>query len=57
MFFNTEPEDDDLTDHVGIYLGNGRFVHASSSGKKVMISSLSSGFYKKSFSWGRRLIP
>ena len=45
------------TDHVGIYLGNGRFVHASSSGKKVMISSLSSGFYKKSFSWGRRLIP
>ena len=57
VFFNTEPEDDDLTDHVGIYLGNGRFVHASSSGKKVMISSLSSGFYKKSFSWGRRLIP
>ena len=47
VFFNTEPEDYDLTDHVGIYLGNGRFVHASSSGKKVMISSLSSGFYKK----------
>ena len=48
--------DDDLSDHVGIYLGSGYFLHASSAAKKVMLSSLSSGYYKRTFSWGRRII-
>ncbi len=48
--------DDDLCDHVGIYLGSGYFLHASSAAKKVMLSSLSSGYYKRTFSWGRRII-
>ena len=54
--FNTVEDDSDLTDHVGIYLGDGKFIHASSEGGKVMISSLSVGFYNRVFSWGRRLI-
>ena len=45
----------DIYGHVGIYLGYGYFVHASSSDKKVTVSKLSSGSYKKSFSWGRRI--
>ena len=48
--------DKDLSDHVGIYLGSGYFLHASSAAKKVMLSSLSSGYYKRTFSWGRRII-
>ena len=35
--------------HVGLYLGDGRFVHAPSSGRKVSIESLRSGFYRKAF--------
>ncbi|MEJ2128998.1 MAG: C40 family peptidase [Woeseiaceae bacterium] len=35
--------------HVGLYLGDGRFVHAPSSGRAVSIESLRSGFYRKAF--------
>ena len=45
----------DIYGHVGIYLGYGNFVHASSADKKVTVSKLSSGSYNKSFSWGRRI--
>lgn len=42
--------------HVGIYLGSGQFVHASSGSKKsVIISSLNSGSYASRFRWGRRV--
>jgi len=36
--------------HVGIYIGNDKFIHASSSiNRKVTISSLSDSFYNKSY--------
>ncbi len=53
--FNTI-SDNDLSDHVGIYLGNKKFIHASSAAAKVVISSLSSGYYLRVFSWGRRVL-
>ena len=54
--FNTvEDGDDDLCDHTGIYLGGGKFIHASSSAKKVVISEIS-GYYSRTFSWGRRVL-
>ena len=31
--------------HVGMYLGNGRFVHAPSTGRTVTVESLASGYY------------
>ncbi|MEW6468912.1 MAG: NlpC/P60 family protein [Bacteroidota bacterium] len=40
--------------HVGIYLMNNRFVHASTS-KGVIISSLEENYYKKYFHKGGRL--
>lgn len=49
-------KDDDASDHTGIYLGGGYFIHASSAAKKVILSSLSSGYYKRTFSWGRRIL-
>lgn len=55
VFFNTV-SDSDLCDHIGIYLGNGYFIHASSGAGKVVVSSLSSGYYNRVYSWGRRVL-
>lgn len=52
--FNTV-EDSDLSDHVGIYLGGGYFLHSSSVAKQVIVSQLNSGYYNRVFSWGRRI--
>ncbi len=35
--------------HVGLYLGDGRFVHAPSSGKHVSVESLNSDYYSRAF--------
>ena len=44
--------------HSGIYIGNGKFIHAT-SGKafRVTTSKLDSGFYKDKFRWGVRVTP
>ena len=57
VFFDTVA-DSDLSDHSGLYIGNGKFIHASSSGKKVIISDLSKpgSYYNRVFSWGRRVL-
>ncbi len=41
--------------HVGVYLGDGNFVHASSAGGKVQVNSLSEGYYKRRFIGARRI--
>ena len=42
--------------HVGIYIGERQFIHASSGGKRVMISSLDTDYYMKRFRWGGSMI-
>ncbi|HST45709.1 MAG TPA: C40 family peptidase [Luteimonas sp.] len=42
-------------DHVGIYVGNGQFVHAPRSGKDVMVSELDSGYWSGKFLQARRV--
>lgn len=42
-------------DHVGIYVGEGRFVHAPSRGKDVQVSSLETGYWSQKFMQARRL--
>ena len=43
LFFSIEGK----MSHVGLYLGDGRFVHAPSTGKTVSVESLlSSAFYR-----------
>jgi len=54
--FNTNSTDDDLCDHTGIYLGSGKFIHASSGAGLVIVSDLTSGYYSRTFSWGRRIL-
>ena len=55
IYFNTNETDSDLCDHAAIYVGDGNFIHASSSSGYVLIQSLSTKFYKEHFSWGRRV--
>jgi cell wall-associated NlpC family hydrolase len=57
VFFDTEKKYSGKVNHVGIYLKNGNFIHASSAKKKVIISSFKKKpFYKKRFLWGRRMV-
>jgi cell wall-associated NlpC family hydrolase len=42
-------------DHVGIYVGEGKFVHAPSRGKDVTVSSLDTGYWSGKFMSARRI--
>ena len=42
-----------VVDHVGIYLGRGKFIHASKFHKRIVISPLRE--YRRYFKWGRRV--
>ena len=42
-------------DHVGIYVGNGRFVHAPRTGKDVMVSQLDTGYWSGKYMQARRV--
>ncbi|MGI6668790.1 MAG: NlpC/P60 family protein [Acetivibrionales bacterium] len=42
--------------HVGIYIGDGKFIHSSSSHKGVVISNLNKGFYSKTYMTARRVL-
>jgi cell wall-associated NlpC family hydrolase len=57
VFFDTNRKKPGYVTHVGIYLSEGKFIHASSGGKRVIISSfVKSNYYKKHFVLGRRII-
>lgn len=41
--------------HVGVYVGNGKFIHASSGRGQVTTSNLSDGYYSRRFAGARRV--
>jgi cell wall-associated NlpC family hydrolase len=43
--------------HVGIYVGDGRFVHAPKSGARVRVESMKSAYWTQRFSGARRIEP
>lgn len=51
VFFRTEGK---RISHVGIYLGEGRFIHAPSSGKRVSVSSLAEAYWSKRYAGAKR---
>ncbi len=53
VFFRTYAS---FPSHVGIYLGNNLFIHASSKGRKVKVDNLDAPYYIKRFIGAKRLI-
>ena len=53
VFFDTSKRRKGYVNHVGIYLGNGKFIHASSAKRKVVVSRLSK-FYAQRYKGARR---
>lgn len=52
VFFNTLKK---AFSHVGIYVGEGRFIHAPSSGGGVHIVSMNEAYWAKRFNGARRI--
>ncbi|NMG63439.1 glycoside hydrolase [Azoarcus indigens] len=53
VFFNTMRK---AFSHVGIYMGEGRFLHAPARGGGVRIESMSTAYWAKRFNGARRLV-
>ncbi len=54
VFFNTLKR---TFSHVGIYIGNGQFVHAPSSGGEVRVESMESRYWQARYNGSRRIQP
>ena len=55
IFFRTDSSSPNRISHVGMYVGDGKFVHAPHSGDVVRVSSLS-GYYLTHYAWSCRYI-
>jgi cell wall-associated NlpC family hydrolase len=58
VFFDTNGGKNRI-EHVGLYIGAGKFIHASSgrSNRRVVITSINDKFYRSSYMGARRYIP
>lgn len=54
IFFDTSKRRRGYVNHVGIYIGDNKFIHASSAKKKVVITSLNKTFYSNRYKGARR---
>lgn len=54
VFFNTRGF---RNSHVGIYLGDMKFVHAPRSGSVVRIENMDVGYWRKRYNGARRIVP
>lgn len=52
VFFNTMRR---AFSHVGIYLGDGKFIHAPRAGKSVNVEDMRSAYWQKRFNGARRV--
>lgn len=53
VFFNTMRR---AFSHVGIYLGDNRFLHAPRTGAEVRVEDMSSGYWTKRYNGARRVV-
>lgn len=57
LFFLTDKNRGIPVTHVGIYLGNGEFIHAASKDKGIIVSPLNYGSYANIFVGAKRVLP
>ncbi len=53
LFFRTYKRD---VSHVGIYIGDGKMIHATTRGGRVMISSIHEPYYRQRFLFAKRVV-
>ena len=53
LFYNTQNRP---YSHVGIYLGDGRFIHAPKTGARVRVESLDGSYWRPRFDGARRIV-
>lgn len=56
LFFSETGSLNDIT-HIGIYVGDGEFIHAANSRDGVILTAVSSSYYVEHFVGARRIIP
>jgi len=56
VFFKKSGTGSKRASHVGIYIGGGQFVHASTARTGVIVSNMSEAYYTTGFVGGRRLV-
>ena len=56
IFFDTSKKRKGYVNHVGIYLGNGKFIHANSITNKIELANLDLPYYKERYKMGKRVI-
>jgi len=56
LFFLTDKKRGIPVTHVGIYLGNGEFIHAASRKQGIIISPITHGKYRECFVGARRVL-
>lgn len=54
VFFGSS---EDSINHVGIYVGNSRFVHAPRRGEEIRVTSVDESYFEKRFVGARRYFP
>ena len=56
IFFDTSGPNDGGVSHVGIYVGNGQMIHASSSQKKIVKVSVETSYWNNAFVRAKRVL-
>lgn len=54
VFYNTLHK---ANSHVGIYLGDGQFIHSPGRGKAVSVANMNESYWRKRYNGARRISP
>jgi cell wall-associated NlpC family hydrolase len=57
VFFRDPSRGNFAATHVGIYVGNNQFIHATRPGDVVSVTTMATGYYNRYFSAARRILP